>query len=321
MPGAYNEQRQRCQGVLVSMSIESQSVAHEHSTLPLTPLDGVRLTDEGCRTRLLQSRVGLVEDWRSSGVSLRRSREGFSADFQVCLPYRGLFVWHVGEDEVVADANQVLFVAGGESFHLSQPRSGDYAELIITPDLELLEEIAGGPRASLSFHPLFQRRSQRADFRLQQLRARFLQRATARDSNGAGLEEWMVALLRAALRTDRRTNEPGRATRRLIRRAKEFLEANLSGPVRLADVAREVGASPAYLTDTFRRVEGIPLHGYLTQLRLARALVELRHADDLTTLALDLGFSSHSHFTAVFRRAFGCTPSRFRESTRAAGSD
>jgi AraC-like DNA-binding protein len=77
-----------------------------------------------------------------------------------------------------------------------------------------------------------------------------------------------------------------------------------------------VGASPAYLTDVFRRIEGVPLHRYLTQLRLARALVELPHASDLTTLAIDLGFSSHSHFTAVFRRAFGCTPSRFRDSSR-----
>jgi AraC-like DNA-binding protein len=37
---------------------------------------------------------------------------------------------------------------------------------------------------------------------------------------------------------------------------------------------------------------------------------------DLTTLALNLGFSSHSHFSAVFRRAFGLTPSQFREATR-----
>ena len=35
-----------------------------------------------------------------------------------------------------------------------------------------------------------------------------------------------------------------------------------------------------------------------------------------TVLALDLGFSSHSHFTAAFRRMFQCTPSEFRESTR-----
>ena len=31
--------------------------------------------------------------------------------------------------------------------------------------------------------------------------------------------------------------------------------------------------------------------------------------DDLTTIALEAGFSSHSHFTARFRRAFGCAPS------------
>ncbi len=84
----------------------------------------------------------------------------------------------------------------------------------------------------------------------------------------------------------------------------------------LSDVGQAVGASPAYLTDVFRREEGVALHQYLTHLRLARALAELPHADDLTVLALDLGFSSHSHFSAVFRRVFGLTPSRFRETTR-----
>jgi len=45
-------------------------------------------------------------------------------------------------------------------------------------------------------------------------------------------------------------------------------------------------------------------------------LIDLPSADDLTSLALDLGFSSHSHFTLAFRRAFGCTPSQFRSTTR-----
>jgi AraC family transcriptional regulator len=299
----------------VNASTKGQSTGMGLEPSPMPPTRPARGcgTDEGCRTRLLQSHVGVVEDVRSPGLRVRHSRESFSTAFQVCLPYRGLFVWHVGGDEVVGDANQVLFVAGGESYHLSQPRSSDYAELIITPDPELLEEVAGCPVASLACHPLFRRRSQRAGFELQQLRARFLQRATLGTGNGSGLEEWMVTLLRTALGTDPRTSQPRRMTRRLIRRAKEFLEANLSSPLRLADVARVVGASPAYLTDTFRRVEGIPLHGYLTQLRLARALVELQHAENLTTLAFDLGFSSHSHFSAAFRRAFGCTPSQFRE--------
>lgn len=299
--------------------MESHTIELERSTMAASSVRRVCDSGAACRTRLLQSSIGLVEDVRSAGISVRKSQESFSDEFQVCLPYRGLFVWHVGGDEVVGDANQVLFVVGGESYYLSQPRCGDYAELIITPDQELLEEVADRPRASLSFHPLFRRRSRRAGFQLQKLRSRFVEHATSED--WTALDEWTVALLRAALDTDGQTSEPSRATRRLIRRAKEFLEANLARRIRLADVARAVGASPAYLTDVFRRVEGVPLHGYLTQLRLARALVELRRADDLTTLALDLGFSSHSHFTAVFRRAFGCTPSRFRESTRAAGSD
>jgi AraC-like DNA-binding protein len=129
-------------------------------------------------------------------------------------------------------------------------------------------------------------------------------------------EELVIAMLRAALQVGSSRCEPGRATRQLLRRSKEFIEAHLSESFRLSDVARAVGASPAYLTDVFRRFEGAPLHRYVLRLRLARALVELPHTDDLTCLALDLGFSSHSHFGAAFRQAFACTPSEFRASTR-----
>jgi AraC-like DNA-binding protein len=269
----------------------------------------------GRRARLLESGVALVEDLRGPAVRVERTRGGFSADFQVCLPYRGLFVWHVGGDDVIGDANQVLFVTGGEGFSLSQPLERGYAELIITPDVDVLAELARCNGGSFSTHALFRQRSRRADPALQQQRTRFLHRVASNGCDALAAEEWVIPLLRAALCADVIREEPGRSTRRLIASAKEFLEANLSGSIRLVDVARAVGASPAYLTDVFRRVEGVPLHKYLTQLRLARALVELPHAADLTTLALTLGFSSHSHFTTAFRRAFGCTPSRFREST------
>jgi AraC family transcriptional regulator len=294
----------------VSVSIEARASTTENSQ---TSDRGVHHADRASRARLLESSIAIVEDVR--GVRVRRSPEGFSADFQVCLPYRGFFVWHVDNNDVVGDANQVLFVSGGESYSLSQPVASEYAELIITPDLELLAELAhaGG---SLTAHPLFRRRSRRVDLRLQHLRTRFLHHLTCGEWNGLDAEEWVVTLLRSALTADAGSPEPSGPTRRLIGRTKQFLEAHLTDSIRLIDVARGVGASPAYLTDVFRRIEGVPLHGYLTQLRLARALVELPHAADLTTLALGLGFSSHSHFSAVFRRAFGCTPSQFRESMR-----
>jgi AraC-like DNA-binding protein len=82
----------------------------------------------------------------------------------------------------------------------------------------------------------------------------------------------------------------------------------------LADVATEVRVSPVYLTQVFQQVEGIPLYRYQLRLRLARALDLLAHYDDLTALSLDLGFSSHSHFSAAFRQAYGYSPSEFRRS-------
>ena len=101
---------------------------------------------------------------------------------------------------------------------------------------------------------------------------------------------------------------------RLVDRAKLVLA---SGPARrwtLAEIAAEVRGSPVYLTQVFQQVEGLPLYRYHLRLRLARALDLLAQYDDLTMLALDLGFSSHSHFSAAFRAAYDRSPSEFRQS-------
>lgn len=270
------------------------------------------------RTRLLDLSIAAVDSVSSSWVPGLPGPEGFSADFQVALPYRGILVWHVGPAAVVGDANQVLFVREGESYRLSHPRASGYSELVITPEVSVLAEVSRGCRSRLSAHPLFQRRSCRAAPRLQSLRAHLLHSAPgSADRDSLASEELVLAILRSAFEADAPNGRLASAgTEQLIRRTKEFLEVELENPVRLADVARAVGASPAYLTDVFRRVEGASLHQYLIQLRLAHALVELPHADDLTALALESGFSSHSHFSAAFRRSFGCTPSEFRRSTR-----
>lgn len=293
----------------------AREMARESPGGPCDPGDSARTQ----RTRLFQSSLGLVERLRCHNVHRRSAptdREGFSPDFQVCLPYRGLFVWHVGGDDVVSDANQVLFVSGGQAYRVSEPLRGGYAELIITPTPQLLVELLDIGGAELASHALFRRRRRRADPHLQLLRARFLHLAQSGDVDPLAAEELVVAILRSGLVADAPEREPGRSTGRLLRRTKEFVEWHLTEPLRLSDIARAVGVSPAYLTDTFRRFEGLPLHRYTLQLRLARSLIELPHVEDLTRLALDLGFSSHSHFAAAFHSAFACTPSAFRTSTR-----
>jgi AraC family transcriptional regulator len=271
------------------------------------------------RERLLDLAVGVVEDLHRERVGTKAGAEGFSADFQICLPYRGVFVWQVGGHEVVGDANQIIFVRGGESYRMRSPLPDGYSELIITPQFDTLAEIAHARGQRLMNHPLFSRRRWRAQPGLQRFRAQVHHWALADRRHGLEAEEVLLALIRSALQQGGRQHTPnGTRTTAVIQRAKEFLAAHLSTRLLLADVARAAGASPAYLTDLFTRAEGVPLHQYLTQLRLAHALIELRHASDLTALALDLGFSSHSHFTFVFRRAFGCTPSQFRELARRA---
>jgi AraC-like DNA-binding protein len=85
----------------------------------------------------------------------------------------------------------------------------------------------------------------------------------------------------------------------------------------LAEIGAEVGASPVYLTQLFQQVEGVPLYRYQLRLRLSHALDLLPRCDDLTMLGLDLGFSSHSHFSAAFRRAYGQAPTAYRHECRA----
>lgn len=267
------------------------------------------------RTPLFSSCTGLVErvEWQAPGRG--SSRDEYSPDFQIAFPYRGAFIWHVGGGAVVSDSNQVLFVRGGEPFRIGETRAPAFGELIITPDLAAMRDASETAGFELEHHPLFIARSCLVTPGLQRRCLQFLHRSSDEGLSELHASEMLFRLLTDALRLSPPPRVPAPQTRRLIRRAKEYLDANFRARLQLADVASAAGASPAYLTDVFRRFEGVSLHGYLTQLRLGRALLDLPHTEDLTALALDLGFSSHSHFTFAFRRLFGCTPSAFRRST------
>ena len=181
--------------------------------------EGGRVACDGeSRTRLLDLSVGLVENLRRAPHAT--TPEDFCPVFQVCLPYRGLGIWHVGRDHVVADANQVLFVRGGESYRLTGPVPGGYAELIITPELEVLSEIAHVNGCPLTEHPLFTRRTSLAEPRLQAFRTRFLHWAeSAPDGDPLEAEELALALLRSTMRKRRLPHHVNSAaTARLIRR-------------------------------------------------------------------------------------------------------
>lgn len=100
--------------------------------------------------------------------------------------------------------------------------------------------------------------------------------------------------------------------RRKVEAVRQFLAVEYTQPASLEALARRVEMSPYHLSRVFRSITGYSMHQYRLQLRLRAALSRLSQGQDLTTLALDLGFSSHSHFTATFRRVFGHPPSAWR---------
>lgn len=233
------------------------------------------------------------------------------------FPYRGVYLRHVGGDQAVADANHVLFFNAGEGYQVSHPIAGGDASLSLTLSEHVLRELA--PASLLNGREAI-------GFRLQQLRidprAQALV-AVLRHSLGNGavesLEAESLALTLVCLSLGPRTARGPVATgprRRLADRVKVLLASDLSRRWSLAEIARETRGSPVYLTQVFQQTEGIPLYRYHLRLRLARALDLLAQYDDLSALAADLGFSSHSHFSAAFRQAYGRSPTAFRQSAR-----
>jgi AraC family transcriptional regulator len=86
----------------------------------------------------------------------------------------------------------------------------------------------------------------------------------------------------------------------------------------VARLARIASWSPFHLCHVFRAVIGTSVYDYVLQERLANSLdAVLDGGDDFTAIALDAGFSSHSHFTARFRGFFGVTPTALRRAATA----
>jgi len=103
----------------------------------------------------------------------------------------------------------------------------------------------------------------------------------------------------------------------LVARVKEILSNAANPKVRLRDISHAVGVSPSHLAATFKKAERTTVHQYLVNLRLRRAASLLWGCEDLTTLALKLGFADQSHFTNAFRRWAGMSPGKYRARLRA----
>jgi AraC family transcriptional regulator len=97
-----------------------------------------------------------------------------------------------------------------------------------------------------------------------------------------------------------------------LKRAQEFIVANLNADMSLKDIAAAAGMSLFHFAKSFKDTTGRSPHQFLTQCRLLHARSLLHDATlSIGQIAKAVGLS-HGRFTAVFGREMGMTPSEFR---------
>lgn len=248
----------------------------------------------------------------------------------VVFPRRGVFVKQVEGDSVVADVNHALFFNRGEAYRLEHPRGcGDHVTEFAF-DEAVLRELSDSIDPALADDDgrLFRFRQAPADstgWMIHRMLLGCLQRGD--DADVLEVEELSLHLVGRVLRAGHeRTRAPSDGRRRsdtreahdeLVARTKLLLADRFGDSHTVESIARDVASSPYHLCRVFKQRTGMTIHRYLSQARLRAALDRvLDRAPDLTRLAIDLGYSSHSHFTCSFRREFGAAPSAFRNTGR-----
>lgn len=269
-----------------------------------------------------------VVDFRCREPHTHEGPEEPNPAYSIVFLRKGLFARRRGKEKVIADPNQVLFFNAGELGRFSHPVPGGDDCTILAVDrahaLELVAEHAprDAEKEALPFpkgHGLLSTRAARLHYELLGLIADGAPRLAIEDA----ISDLANESVRAVYSSDEDPKRGPRAAarnRELANAAQVALAANVERFPSLDDLARSLGCSPFHLSRTFRGVKGMTLRAYGQRLRARLAAERLRAVGaeerrDLTSVALDLGYSDHSHFTNAFRREWGVPPSRFRART------
>jgi AraC-like DNA-binding protein len=276
-------------------------------------------------------RLGL---WRCPSAHPRFGNTGPTEGYVLVFPGTRVGITYSGGEPIRTDPTVVLFYNRGQEYRRSPiSPEGDFCQWIAVPPEWAAEAIrpfdpgveerierpftlTHGPSGSLSF-----------------LRQLVLIRLAERKPGATdlqdilGVEEAVISILANSVADAYHARDIGarkasgittRGYGHLVERVRDCLARSYTESMSLAAIARAVAASPFHMCRVFRRFTGRTIHAYRNTLRLRAALESVAEGRiDLTTLALDLGYSSHSHFTQSFRTAFGVPPALVRRNLTA----
>lgn len=279
-------------------------------------------------TMLYQSPLVKIASFRADPAHPQFRDSGPAENHCFVFPRTSVRIQHAGRQPFVAGPNVVTFYNRDQVYVRERvTREGDACEwFAVNPSLLLDAVRSHDPSAADRPDRPFAFTHGPSDPRTYLLQRLLVRHLTAADPVDPLLvEETAVRLLDRVLANAVRAHEPGGPAKGSpvrsfdpVEAAKGILVERYREPLSLEEIAQRTGVSVFHLCRLFRRRTGSSLHVWQTQLRLREALERaVAPGEDLTALALDLGYSSHSHFTAAFRQAFGVPPSELRQTATA----
>lgn len=99
-----------------------------------------------------------------------------------------------------------------------------------------------------------------------------------------------------------------------LRPVLDYIEGNFASPIALEDAGALLGLNPSYFCRLFRSVTGSTFTEYLNYVRVRHSEVLLRTTNEnITSVSMDVGFSSVTYYNRVFKKLMNCTPSVYRQ--------
>ena len=258
--------------------------------------------------RLRTARAGgftLTEGIHAAGTSLPWHHHDGPT---LCFVLRGAFTETSGGERLTCTPETLKVMPAGER-HCDDFDRGDARGLLVETD-------AGRAQAIRSHAPVLDERVACHGGIAAAIARRVYQEFRLMDDAAPLAIEGLLLELLAALSRRGAEGSPEHGAP-WIGEARDLLHADITSRPTLAELAAAVGVHPVTLARTFRRTFGCTVGEYLRRLRIERASEQLVSGDlPLAEIALGAGFADQSHFSNVFRRRTGMSPSMFRREAR-----
>lgn len=113
--------------------------------------------------------------------------------------------------------------------------------------------------------------------------------------------------------------EEGASVGNTVYSVMRYIDAHICEPVRVEEIAKELGYSGCYLSHLFREKMGATIRQYLAAQKIAKSLELMENSKlSLTQIAERLGYDSLQSFDRSFKRVMGASPSGYLAEKRGA---